>query len=86
VAVDAPQPAQSYQLWMDDVLVADLPETIFFFSGFVSDTPFNAIRIKNEGSSLTVVDNLLYSTIIPGPSGVALLGVASLLGAGRRRR
>jgi hypothetical protein len=86
VAVDTPQPTHSYQLWMDDVLVADLPETVFFFSGFVSDTPFNAIRIRKEGSSVTAVDNLFYSTIIPGPSGAALLGVASFFGVGRRRR
>jgi len=86
VAVDTIQSAQSYQLWLGDELVADLPQTVLTFNGFVSEEPFDAIRIRNEASQQLIVDNLFYSTIIPGPSGVAVLGVASLIGCGRRRR
>jgi len=86
VAVDTPQGSHSYQLRLGDTLVADLPWTVFTFSGFVSDQPFDAIRIKrNAGGQQIAVDNLLYSTIIPGPSGLTMIGIASLLGARRRR-
>ncbi len=85
VAIDADaQPTQSYQLWMDDVLVADINESIFTFNGFVSTVPFNSIRIRQEGGgNQLVVDNLYYS-VIPGPPVAALLAAAAL--AGRRRR
>jgi len=87
VAIDAgPQPTQSYQLWMDDVLVADVAENIFTFNGFVSTVPFNSIRIRQEGGgNQLVVDNLHYS-VIPGPPVAALLAAAALAGRGRRRR
>jgi len=87
VAVDAgAQPTQSYQLWMDDVLVADFNQNIFTFNGFVSTVPFNSIRIRQEGAGdLIVVDNLHYS-VIPGPPVAALLAAAAMTGRNRRRR
>ena len=78
------QSARSYQLWMDDVLVADIAESIVTFDAFVSTVPFNSLRILKEGpGNLLVVDNLHYS-VIPGPPVSALLATAAL--AGRRRR
>ncbi len=86
LAVDAAvQPTQSYQLWMDDVLVADVAENIFTFNGFVSTVPFNSIRIRKEAGIQIIVDDLHYS-VIPGPSVAALLASTALAGRGRRRR
>ena len=88
VAIDAgAQPTQSYQLWMDDVLVADFNQNIFTFNGFVSTVPFNSIRIRQEGPGNKLnVDDLHYS-VIPGPPVAALLAAAmAVTGRHRRRR
>jgi len=53
------------------------------FRGFVSDTPFDQVRLTGHGLSLLVDD--FYFAAIPSPAGVAVLVLAGAVG-GRRRR
>jgi len=78
--------SNSYQLWLDDMLVADIPETIVSFNGFISETPFNAIRIRGEGGQYLAVDTVYHGVAIPGPPVLGVLSMASIVGVAVNHR
>jgi len=55
------------------------------FGGLVSSEPFDAAKILDPSDSAVVIDNLYFAPPIPGPSALALLGVAFVGIVGRRR-
>lgn len=55
-----------------------------FFAGLLSDDPFDTVVLRDWVDALAFFDNMSY--VVPTPGALALLGVAGLLGARRRRR
>ena len=55
------------------------------FGGVVSTEPFDGVKILDPSDFGVVIDNLYFGPPIPGPSALALLGVA-FAGTARQRR
>jgi hypothetical protein len=59
----------------------------FAFLGFTDTTPFSSLTITDAASNGVLLSDVKFgSSAIPEPASVVLLGVSSLLLAGRRRR
>lgn len=57
---------------------------IGFFTGVVSDTPFDRVRLFRVTGSPVVIDDLHFG--IPAPGAVVVLALAGVFGTGSRRR
>jgi hypothetical protein len=56
------------------------------FATFTNLTLINTYSSVSAGNMLAYVDDLVATTAIPAPGALALMGIAGLLGCGRRRR
>ena len=74
-------------LWLGDELIL-FEENSFFplgFFGFVSEVPFDRVRIS-DGADTASIDDILVGAAVPSPAVAALLGLGLLKGGRRRRR
>jgi PEP-CTERM motif len=56
------------------------------FAGFISDEPFNSVRVSSTANALYGMDDLVFARSVPEPSSLVLLSLGLFgLGAGTRR-
>ena len=56
------------------------------FAGFISDEPFNSVRVSSTANALYGMDDIVFARSVPEPSSLVLLSFGLFgLGAGTRR-
>ncbi len=88
IAAHGPHPYRIQLFLPNGVMFYESPLSPFgtnVFTGIVSTTPFAKARLWVFDGAQIAVDNIYFSTV-PGPGGIALLGLIGAFGAGGRRR
>ncbi len=73
-------------LYDGDELVHFIPQWITDFRGFISDEPFDRVRVMPGLGSIITMDDIMFQTIIPAPGVLTALAGAGLLNRGSRKR